>query len=920
LHGDFQGTLSLRQSDGAFDPARWNNVRWRYYRPQGAVRQLYVGDVAPRGNLIRQRMRGVTATNEPLYPTRIIDEFNLIEFATPDSEVEIFINDRLFDFFTVDETGQYNVRLPITYGINDIRVMVYAPDGQVSQMNRRLNIPFFFAPPGQFYYTATVGRSITTNLQPEGYYMGVFYASYGINLNHTVRLRTEYQEGPQEESLIVAEHSARWYRDVITNVQVAPTKYEQINVTYQSQNNNFFNAYFNNNRGTFRELNNNLDYQYGLSGFVSLSRGNVPLFVRAGVDNSEYTNLSLRSYNGNLTTRYRTFSLSGGFRSLIRDTPAATLSQRRLNLTTSYSTPRTEIWQPLRGIFLRNMIEWRQDFGNLERIEVSASRRILRTGQFQVSFTRFVPNRQNALFFSLSFDIPTVRFNTSVRSTNNSHVINQTARGSIGYFPGENIFIFDNRQQVGRAALVANMFVDNDGSGTFSEGDDLLGNNAVRVLGAGARAFYKRDRAIFTQLRQYDVYNVEVNEALVRDPSLTATRNKFSVVTDPNQFKVVEVAFVRTGVIDGTVNQLRSGELNGLSGLTIRLENLETGETSAIRTFHDGSYYKMEVRPGRYRIRPDSSQLALLRSVAEPAYRDFAVLTSEFGDFIDGLDFVIRSIDSLTPITPDPVVPSVSIPEPASDLVAAPIVEATSIRIQTAVMKTLPRIIMSHYLAEKATGIPFDFQYNPQAGTYRLFTSELTTQDEVDRVLEILKQQTDFRDAFVITNEQFNSRDLLFAVQIGAQRTRLQAERHAELARSRYGLEVHVVEDLRDGMYKIQTIPSQGWTATLNQIDEIQSDTEFRDAFVVIPNHVRPDSYVFSAQVGAYARETRAIRMRDEFIRRTGLPFEVTYNERVGLYVVSVNDIPRWGNAISIYNKLMYKHGFEEVLIISRHK
>ena len=197
------------------------------------------------------------------------------------------------------------------------------------------------------FYTATVGRSVATNLQPEGYWLGVLTTSYGINLNHTLRLRAEYQEGPQEESLIVAEHSARWLRDVITNIQVAPTKYEQFNVTYQSMNSNFFNGYFNNYRGTYRTINNNLDFQYGFSGFVNLPNRFIPLFVRAGVDNSEYTDLSLRSYNANVTTRFRTLSVSGGFRSLQRIVAGQTLSQNRYTLTTSYSTPRTtDVWAP----------------------------------------------------------------------------------------------------------------------------------------------------------------------------------------------------------------------------------------------------------------------------------------------------------------------------------------------------------------------------------------------------------------------------------------------------------------------------------------------------------------------------------------------------------------------------------------------
>jgi len=129
-----------------------------------------------------------------------------------------------------------------------------------------------------------------------------------------------------------------------------------------------------------------------------------------------------------------------------------------------------------------------------------------------------------------------------------------------------------------------------------------------------------------------------------------------------------------------------------------------------------------------------------------------------------------------------------------------------------------------------------------------------------------------------------------------------------------------VVEDLRDSMYKIQTVPSQQWRDVCERLERILQETEFADAFVVVPSHVKPDEYLFIVQVGAYARESMANRMRDDFVRRTGLPFEVTFNRCVGLYTVSVRDIPRWGNAIQMYNELLNEYGFEQVLVVSRRK
>ena len=61
---------------------------------------------------------------------------------------------------------------------------------------------------------------------------------------------------------------------------------------------------------------------------------------------------------------------------------------------------------------------------------------------------------------------------------------------------------------MGRAALVANNFLldkRRSQAPIFPPGDELLpGNNAIRLVGAGTRSLLQKDRAIFTQLRQYD--------------------------------------------------------------------------------------------------------------------------------------------------------------------------------------------------------------------------------------------------------------------------------------------------------------------------------------------------------------------------------------------------------------------------------
>jgi hypothetical protein len=191
LFGDFQATASASQSQFGNTSIAWNNVRWRFYNPNGMVRQVYAGNLASRGIAVFGQLTGVSATNEPLYPSRVFDEYNFTDQAPPETEVEVYINDRLFDFLRVDEQAVFNIRLPITYGINDVRIVKYAPDGQVTEVQQRLNVPFFFVPPREFYYTTYVARTGVTTFDPNPIYVGLADLAYGLNRSNTIRAKAE---------------------------------------------------------------------------------------------------------------------------------------------------------------------------------------------------------------------------------------------------------------------------------------------------------------------------------------------------------------------------------------------------------------------------------------------------------------------------------------------------------------------------------------------------------------------------------------------------------------------------------------------------------------------------------------------------------------------------------------------------------
>jgi hypothetical protein len=942
LAGDLQSNFSINQSqDGQllFNPG---SFRWRYYNrnSNGFLRQVMVGDIQNRGITFNQPIRGISINNEPLFSSRIFDEYNYVNSAQPDSEVEIFINNRLFEYLYVDQSGIYQLRIPITYGINDIRIVTYSPDGRITEVTERLNIPFYFVPARKLYYNSYLARTRTNFFSPDEYTVGLIDIGYGIGRSSTIKFKSEFVAGPETtENSALLEYNQRFTTGVLGTFQYAPNRFESANLSFQSSSNSFLNAYVTNYRQRFQEVNNDIRFRTGGNVFFGFSEFHIPTFIRMNVDYNDFGEVTSRSLSNNLIFRLGRLSTTFGFRNQYRKSATFNSNQNNFNANISYSTPRSPaIWTPLRGISLRGQVTSSGTIDNVNNYNISLSRSFWMNGQMQINYSYFTATKAGSIFFTLTFELSNARFNSSARRTSNSYVINQSMRGSVGYFHPARILHFDNRNLVGRSGLIINNFIDTDGDGIFSESDQTLPYaGAMRVQGAGARSTSRKGMSIVSQLRQYDRVNIEVNEGMIQDPSLVAVNRKFSVITDPNRFKYIEVPFSRTGIVEGFVTRDINGSQEPLGGLTIRFISLYGNEDYSARTFFDGSFYKMEMIPGRYVAYPDSTQLQILGVRAEPAIYPFEIVASEFGDFVD----IAFELYPLVPVEPSPDVA----PEPAPPVVAPPVAVADPenviappvavadpepvappvtglepsqlYRVQIAMMPTLARAMIARERVERLLNHPAEITLSNRLNMYRVLTRDIDDLQTATQMLAIVSRETEHRDAYMLNSVNYLLSDVTYAVQIGAFRNSAAADRHAEQARSRFGLDVHSFYHEISGWFVVQTREFTNWREAILLRDRIRSTTTYTDAFT---SAKPPEFQIFSSysvQVGAYAREEFARTQAQAFSRRTGMRFVVEYNPAARLYAVRVVDLNDLQQAETILRRLLEDYGFEEGIILS---
>ncbi len=646
LGGDVQGNLFGSWSELSSNYTT-SGLRWRYtFQDQEWLTQAYAGQHRTEGPQSRQ-FRGVHLTNQPIEPRRTLDEYVFRGTAPPDSEVELFINNRLIDFQEVDELGDYRFTVPLTYGSSNIQIMIYEPDGRIREEDRRIQVPFTFLPPGEFNYHISAGRMD----QPlfgtaEDSDIAAAEFSYGVSNWLTARAGTEYLSQVHDvRPFLYGGLSSRLFGQYLTNLDIAPEAYYRFSTSVVYANSMSWDAsytHFTTDEGLYNL--GRYDYEAQANIFVPIQLGPLPLNFRFGGSRLDFGTGSNNRVRADLGIRLGRINLRGGFRNTYRLAGSDLQStDGRIRTTASYSTPRSRnIPALLRGTYLRGQLDYSMRQDQIERVDMQLSRNIFGGGRLRVSFARNFIAEFNTIQAGLSFDLTRTRSTSTMRTGRGNTSFRQNIRGSIGYDDYHNRLVLENRQQVGRSGASVRLFADRNNSGTFDEGDELIDVNALRLDRAGQSRLHSDGVIRITQMQQYYQNNMEINLGAIPNPLLVPVIKEFSFVTDPNRFKPMDIPFYMSGVIDGMVMRREAESDRGLGGVRVLLRQMDGDFEETMRTFSDGSYYAMEIPPGRYEAWVDTTQQEFLNVRSEPAVRRFEVQALAEGDFLENLDFVLR--------------------------------------------------------------------------------------------------------------------------------------------------------------------------------------------------------------------------------------------------------------------------------------
>lgn len=645
LFGDVQGNLNSIFSK---DTIVFNGsaLRWHYANmSEKWFTNASLGQFGSSGPT-NSTFKGFLVNNEPLTPQVSYDTYVIDEVTEPDAEVELYQDNRLVDVTRANESGYYRFLVPLNYGTSDFKVRIYAKQGRIIELDRRIQIPFNFLRAKEYRYEISGGQVSTETLYQVNYSNTLHSKiSLGVNDWMTGELGVEYVEDKYEDKPIAySKVSTRVTGDILVGLDVALQNYYRLSMRGVGPNMSSFSMEYSlfdpqavlNPAGYIQQFSGNIFYPFQIAKIRFTSRASSSWIETENENRLSVTMDVNQNINGyriqyGIKEQHTFYESSHGRASEVR-------------LGVAHSIPRIpSVHKLLRGSYLNTDLTYNTVLGKAEELRFQYFKKIGPRLKLRYMSTHSLQQDNSLYELGFTWDLDVFQSTSTLRTDGvASHSYSQTLRGSLALDRQNGEVLWDSRQQVGRAGVSIRMFEDANNSGTYDMDEKIIPGNAVTIERASSRLVTKSGITRLTQLQPYRHYNFKVNEARIKNPMLVSSKPQFSVITDPNSIKRIDVPFYTTGIIEGRIDRIQGDKLDPISGLRIHIRKTDGSMETTLRTFADGSYYSMEIPPGDYEVWVDDNQLEFLGMLSSPEKRTFTVISSPDGDYIEGLNFILE--------------------------------------------------------------------------------------------------------------------------------------------------------------------------------------------------------------------------------------------------------------------------------------
>ncbi len=596
-----------------------NNLRFRLTREDKGdgslpfnLKMLQVGDVNAKPSPLINKFysgRGVFLSTNSKPRNQAFDEVTIDGTAQPGWEVELYRGNQLLDFGFVDESGQYRFdNVPLNFGNNDIKVVLYGPQGQIEERANSYQIKRTQLAAGE----STIEASVLDNGVPL-FDLRDQKADTSASSTKTVRVNRgispwitgfatltqtpgQFNEDDKKYATVGAEFNAlggagqvELYRDFdggnIIDTRFG-TNFSGLNTSFRTS----FIRDFESREIGFGDSAKTFEGEFRAGKSFNIGTSSLGL---------NFDTLHTRQENGKTTTRSRFSQSYNRDRYGISNSIGETRSNRdstTVDGTVALNTVLSPRWNARSSL----------TYDLKPESEVKSARVDLRYSDLD-KFSAGVDverglndNDTTHVGLTAGYDFSTFLGSVDL-DWDSRDGVDAIIRASTTLGPdGENgNYIFTTQYKGQQTALKIRLFHDKNSNGVFDEGDEpveggkaFVGNlrtkesdaeGYIELLGAGAPG----------------VVDITVDQESLPDPFLVPLKPGLSTVLRERSKPYIELALVESGGIDGTV---RFADGRPIPGLTIQLLSHDGVVIKETTTLSDGFYAFEFVKPGTYTV------------------------------------------------------------------------------------------------------------------------------------------------------------------------------------------------------------------------------------------------------------------------------------------------------------------------------
>lgn len=625
---NFTGSISSGNSHNRTDAS------WRYvFNDNKLINQFSVGTTLPSTGILSGNYMGVSLTNAPFQQENNFGKYLLVDRTKPLSDVELYLNNELADYVKADEFGNYKFEIPLSYGSNNVELKIYSPDGELIESNRRLQIPFEFLRQSEFRYSVNAGEKTDTKDMMYG-----ANVSYGVTSWLTNKAGFDLvNNDTYSKPVFFNSLSARLSSEYLVNLTSAPELFHQLsfNASYYSMHSFSvkYTRYKSNKLYNVRDLKEDVQ----VSASLPLTFINPRYSIQATGVYEKAPNLN--NYKFNLGANFSFFDINPSLNYVFDESRYNNTSNIKKEFSFGFNTPvffLNSLFPYFEGKYFNSSFKYDVDSRQLSSYKITYSSNISPECRLEMNYNNDLIGQFSAVNLLFKYEFPFTT--TNVTASRNSFSAN--IHGTLGFDGSEKSIFFSKRNSVGTSAIAFRMYYDENNNGVYDTEEVILDD--VNLNFDENVSYQRKENGVLlaSELNPYYRYVVKVKDLSPKNPYLVPKHMAFTLETDPNQVKLIDVPFYFSHEIYGNVIAEKNDKSIPLPDMKVIVKDKNTGKAVPINTFNDGTLYHLGFLPGKYTAYVDPAQVEMLGAVSNPEKIDFEI--TEDNNSSAQLDFLLK--------------------------------------------------------------------------------------------------------------------------------------------------------------------------------------------------------------------------------------------------------------------------------------